>query len=106
MPAQPWARGGGSRRRRGRAAGGRGSRAWLPGRICLALRTLPPDLIADLCAIRKTPLKKAVFLPSVCEVTQTKRDGKIPPLCFSSHQLRKQRRPNGPECHPGGQLYI
>src|SRR5581483_1550705 len=102
---RPW-------RRCGRAPGGgrTADRARLPGRICLALRTLPSDL-TQVFRETKTPLETAGFFVGRLDAASLKRKGRdmsrpfVSP-CFSSYQLRKQRRPYGPECQPGGQLYI
>jgi hypothetical protein len=68
---------------------------------------LPSDLIAS--NEYEKPRWKAGFFVELfrkAKGRESKEAGNFPPLCFSSYQLRKQWRPNGPECQPGGQLYI
>jgi hypothetical protein len=70
---------------------------------------LPSDLIAAFAKSTKTPPSMAGFFvaPFAAQLQSEKQKGReIPAPSFSFHQLRKQRRPYGPECQPGGQLYI
>jgi hypothetical protein len=54
----------------------------------------------------KTPHQAGFCLSALERAAGNKKGGKIPALFSIPYQFRKQRRPNGPECQPGGQLYI
>jgi hypothetical protein len=82
MPAQPWSSGGRPRCGCGRTAGRGRSRPRLPDRICLALWSLPSDLIgADL---RKTPPVWAGFFVELSQLLNYRKKGagNFPPLGF------------------------
>src|SRR5579872_2461710 len=86
---------------------------WSNGRSCAPARS---DLsgVTDV-AVRSNPSfsrdekprwKQRGFLLGALTRQARKEKGREMSRPFGSYQLRKQRRPYGPECQPGGQLYI
>jgi hypothetical protein len=53
----------------------------------------------------KTPHQRGFVHPPRSAQPKTKGRENSRPF-FNLYQFRKQRRPNGPECQPDGQLYI
>jgi hypothetical protein len=54
----------------------------------------------------KTPHQAGFCLSALERAARNKKGGKNSRSFLNPYQFRKQRRPNGPECQPGGQLYI